>query len=289
MFDREIREMFASGQNPIFEYERRKIPWIKDISSPTQFSIRAWVTGALIVFMVWLIAGFVIGNDSSVRANSISFLIYASLVIMIVVDLYNVFIVASNLRRHLSPEHWELIRTTGQSEDCIFDALYALAQIRTWRSMSLEVALRIGIIEIFLLEIFREPIDSISGLVCFLFLLFVLTAVIYVVEPIWRMKALTAFSIAVVTITKNRTVEFLTLFGVIAFIHLLQIASLVGSLYIFLGWSNKGDPIAVVVVFFFCALPIDVISAICLTYVLYRFLKKLSLNVAFKRMFAPTD
>jgi len=30
MIDRETRDMFATAKNPIFEYERRRMRWVKD-------------------------------------------------------------------------------------------------------------------------------------------------------------------------------------------------------------------------------------------------------------------
>jgi len=107
---------------------------------------------------------------------------------------------------------------------------------------------------------------------------------IYVLEPIWRMKALTAISIAAVSMVKNAAFAYLALFGAIAVIHILQFAVLAGVWYFFGGFSRFGDAFYFLVL---CGIPSDTIVGFCFTYLFYSLIKQLALSVAYKRMFAP--
>jgi len=56
MLDREARDILVSESNPVFEYERRKIPWVNGISALTQYRQRIWIGSGVAAFVVWMLS-----------------------------------------------------------------------------------------------------------------------------------------------------------------------------------------------------------------------------------------
>src|SRR5262249_8691045 len=139
---------------------------------------------------------------------------------------------------------WDLIVISKQLNWTIFQAHYAIAQLRAWRPMVIEIAIRIVAIELLLLETFRYwvalPVSLgvyFTPLSWIIFAPLGIVGLVYGVEPLWRMKALTALSLAVVSRIKNASAVHLTLFGLAIGIHVLQIAPFI------LFWAIVLEPV----------------------------------------------
>ena len=123
--------MFATAKNPIFEYERRRMRWVKDIASLTQYARRLWIGSSIAAVVLWLTGTLIAGDDTSFQGNLVLLWVYAALLVMVVVDLYTAFVVAGNLHRQIHSDQWELILISRQPNRSTFRAEYAVAQLRT--------------------------------------------------------------------------------------------------------------------------------------------------------------
>jgi len=292
MLDREVREMLVSRSNPVFEYERRKIPWLRDISALDRYASSVWVATTFVVGVIWIVSVVRDKGDTSFQDGLAALLIYVSLFVMVVVDLYSAFTVASNLQRQFTSAQWELIRTSGQSEESVFKAQNAIAQIAAWRPITIEVALRFALIELILLGSFRYwlasnvPVSEMPRDPTILLPAGIMM-IVCVLEPGWRLRTLSTLTIAIFTSLKNNAFAFFALFGIIVTVHLVQIGSLVGVWVLIVGSALNHDE------GFFdilcCGWPLGVIFSIISTYPLYIVIRNLSFKLAFKRMFAPLD
>ncbi|SRR5258708_14694711 len=287
MLDRQTRELFAAGSNPLFESERRKIPWVQNASSLTMYRKRVWICVALVTLAVWIALTIYKYNDSDFQNELLLFAISISAIVMVIVDFFSTLLLSNYLHRLIRSKDWELLRLTPQNDDSILQAIFSIAQIRSWRPMVFEVAVRIATTELMLWGIVRFWISSHSTISdLFPFATFVFTPAgiaiyIYVIEPIWRMKAFAALSLAVVSINENATFADLVLFGATLLVHILQIGTLTAV------WSYFGhrpdDYFGLEGLF--CGIPIDLMLLICLTYAFYGYLKHRALNTALNRMF----
>lgn len=294
LLDRETQELFAFAGTPVFEYERKRIHWAVDAFSLTRFSKIVWAGTAAFIFVVWILSAVISGSDTLFQDRLTLVVIASTFIMMVAVDFYSAFTVANGLHRQLDSGQWELIRTSGQREKNLFQAAYAIAQIRVWRPMTIEIAFRIAAIELILLDSLRYLIGpgSVMGLlvsfpVLAILLLGGIGMIVLILEPLWRMKALAALSLAVATSVKNTAFAYLALFGMTITLHFLQIASLVLVWFLIVG-PVAGNEEAVIVIIC-CALPLSVILLVGGTYYLYMALRIYSLKIAFQRMFKPLE
>jgi hypothetical protein len=100
---------------------------------------------------------------------------------------------------------WELLRLTPLTSRQIVAAKHGAAQVRAWRAMSLILATRIGVLVIFPLnlvyEYLTEPDYNLFSGAALLTVVAVLalmagSAALFVLEPFWRMSAVTALGVA---------------------------------------------------------------------------------------------
>ena len=244
MLDHEARELFAFAGTPIFENERRKIPLLIDSYSLTRFARFAWTAAALITPVVWLLSAVVGGNETSDRLAVI--VVCAAIAAMFAVDFYSAFTVTYGLHNQINSEQWDLIRTSGLRERNILRAQYDIARLRAWRPMCIDTAFRIAVTELIILNSLRYLFgpSSVIGLVITLPALLVLILcgvglAVYVLEPLWRMKALAALSLAVASSVKNTPFAYMSLFGLTSLIHVLQIGCLVVAAYLVVSPADR--------------------------------------------------
>jgi hypothetical protein len=160
----------------------------------------------------------------------------ASLGLSAFYSLYYAAIAISTLNPQLHSVAFDLVRLTLLSNGDIVAAQYATVQIRAWRAMAPEIGLRllvviIGFISIigsafFFLQdpIYRPDTTNYAPLLGFLALLLVLMCG-YILEPLWRMRLITAIALTLAMRISNVTSTYLA-----AFLAILAIVILNGAL-----------------------------------------------------------
>lgn len=291
MLDREAHELFAFADNPLFMSERRRIRWLHDESSLARYCKIAWIAAILAVFAVWLSITLLDSGNTFFQNSLALIMALAALVVTLVVDFYSAFTVAYKLHRQIHSDQWELILISKQQNWNTFQAAYSIARLRSWRPMTIDIAFRIGLIELILLGTIRFWIDTRFALWLFppswlLLMPIGIMIAICAIEPYWRMKALSLIAMGVAANLKNPTFAYLTLFGAVAAIHVLQIVTFAGVWYLLIEPAVTHDNGVFTII---CgALPIGAVLSVCCTYVLYMSLRDFSWKLAIKGMFAPT-
>jgi len=104
--------------------------------------------------------------------------------------------------------------------------------------MVIEIAFRIALVEVILLDSLRFVIGPTSALGLFLSLPATLVLIlcglaigIYFLEPFWRMKMVAALSLAIASRFRNTSVAYLTLFGVTSAVHAFKWLSCPGVVF----------------------------------------------------------
>lgn len=159
----------------------------------------------------------------------------ASLADKLIVDFVAVLVSVGKMRREFQRENWDLICLTNISTGHIVNAKHALAQVGVWRMTSITIGVRISIIFILSFQIFIAPtilFDSgfdlddlrpseLLGLFFFFSGLFIVCAT-YIAEPRWRIRSLTAGSVAVSSQLLSSTFTLLSALGVVVGFWLSQ-------------------------------------------------------------------
>ncbi|MBZ0292561.1 MAG: hypothetical protein K8L99_08325 [Anaerolineae bacterium] len=237
-------------RHPIFIRDVRRIWWGRSESSLRRYTKRIFWRTQGIVTLVWLGLSIFLLLSAPVYARSLRLLLTQSanalfllFGIMIVIGLGLDFACVSsasrNMHREIDAQRWDLVRLTALSAPGIALSKHAVVALQSWRAMvaimagrvtTLWIALVVQFVlpllllgEIFPLRIFlegfrAEPLQNIL-----MILLFVSVAFVYVAEPLWRMKAMTAVGMMVSIMVRDRSLVTLASFGMIFAIWLLQV------------------------------------------------------------------
>lgn len=160
------------------------------------------------------------------NSNLLGILILASLILSFAIDLASASGSTSLINSEVNGGRWDLLRLTLLEGSAIGQAKYAIAQLRVWRITNFVMALRVLVLILLLFTavltpfwnediggwslielvetFFRNPIELLLGLIIILVI-----ALTYVIEPYWRMKALTAGGLLISTYTRRLSFSLL--------------------------------------------------------------------------------
>jgi hypothetical protein len=214
-----LENMVKSG-NPVFEYDLRKIRWFQRGTVLRQYGLR-WLMALYIVLFLGLLAlrpwsysrrglFLQIGGVFDVNLlNSVASFLY------IAADVFFVMSSITAINRQKNSGNWDLLMLTTMDRQSIIDAKYSAATLRSWRVMLLNRAFQTGL-ALYTVMRFLGPALT-SGFFYFSYrpAAFWLSAFLGLVFawfiPLWRMRAMTAASIAISSST--RSVMFAVLSG----------------------------------------------------------------------------
>jgi hypothetical protein len=221
-------------------------------------------------------------------------IVFATLIAALAVDLYAVAVTINSIRHEMTVGHWDLLRLTPLSAKTCITAKHGIAQIRVWRVLALEVALRMSGIVVFIAlgtfaydcwgtcyvgvwPLFAElgrsfqyhPVASAVNLI----LSAVLVAA-YITEPLWRMRVITAFGLALSASVRNLTFGALSALALVVALHLAQVAIFA----VVIRFGNALLPYRV-------AALIEIGTATAILVFLYRTVHSAALNYAYRKAF----
>jgi hypothetical protein len=242
-------------RHPLFRREVHRVKWGFSEARIRHYSLRVLLAAHLLLFVAWLLlslafstpppysyyqqsqtAWFVYGASPQVFA----LLIVATIGVNLILDFGSTLAALSSINSEILGGRWDLLRLTALREEGIVNAKHAAAQVRAWRVMAVTVSSRVATIllgllifplaPLFLLgdssffsglgeSFIREPFSAILG-----FATLVLTLMIYVVEPYWRMKAMTALGMVISSYILNTPLATLAGVGAIFAVWLAQVS-----------------------------------------------------------------
>ena len=196
---------------PIFLTEARRVRWGV---SPERMrrSTRRWLGFVVAaVFGTWVILAL-LGGEYADRENfeaySQSFaigLLFLSFGFSVLLDYHSMGVSVRSINGEISARRIDLLRVTPLREMQIIAAKYAGAQVRAWRRTALIMGLRAAAVVVALVGSLvtraGERLYPFSAREWF-FLIYghvflAAVALVFIIEPLWRMRAVTALGLAV--------------------------------------------------------------------------------------------
>ena len=196
--------------DPIFLTEARRVRWGR---SPEWMrrSARRWLSFvAVAVFGTWLILALLGGEYTSradFEAYSRSFaigLLFMSFGVSVLLDYHSMSVAIRSINSEINARRIDLLRVTPLREIQIISAKYAGAQVRAWRRTVYVMWLRAAAVAlaliVSLLTLTNNALYPLSArewfFVIYGHVILGAAALIYIVEPLWRMRAVTALGLA---------------------------------------------------------------------------------------------
>lgn len=140
------------------------------------------------------------------------------------------YILAARLGNPIRGEFWDALRLTPLPSAAIVTGKYMSSQLRTWRGLVLESALRQLVAATLVFAVIGVSLRvGLSLLLCSAWLFIVPFAVggyVYATEPLWRMRALVALSFAAILHIRDEWLAVIVAMGAAFAVRLAQIAFL---------------------------------------------------------------
>lgn len=233
--------------NPLFKIETRAVSWGAVPTRARRYSL--WILALVVVVVggLWLnvvlttpsyvVTGYY--NYSPRSANSSGFIGLIALVSIlsnVVLDLASMWFTVTSLDTEQNPVRWDLLRLTDVHPEVIIAAKHAIAQLRVWRLMIAVISLRLVTIVLFLIHLIFID-NTVLNDPYFSFLLLLPTAAVfaavYLIEPYWRLRALTMLGLSISARVKNFALAFLAGFGAIVAVWITQgiVMTLLGMIF----------------------------------------------------------
>ena len=223
--------------NPVFNFDLRRVRWLSDPERLLRFSLYLFlippVAISLIVFVLAQDALHAGANSYAYRAYYQFFFVTTwvifllSLAVTVVGDLYYLLVSVSSINRMITSGEWDMLRLTVIPETDLVQSKHVVAEIKGWRFMVIEAAVRTFGLGFAITHMVLFAKFSYAQLASPLFLaalsaVLVIWSGIYAIEPLWRMRALTALGIAASAEIHRLTYAGLAALAGSAGMHLLQ-------------------------------------------------------------------
>lgn len=257
----------SATRNPLFVRDVRGIKWAWPRERFQRMRRRILLLTPVGMIALWLVLSMLWYADVmrnayyspipmqafyDASASAMALLIATVILAGFALDVSSIQASLNSISGEITAGRWDLLRLTALSERGIVNAKYGVAQVRVWRAAFRLVSARVVILLIMLLYTFVMPIvvfgysgslrvlsyslvdDPISTLVAFA--TFALVCVVFVIEPLWRVKAMTALGLVISSYVLNPAMGILAGLGVTFVVWIMQIIVLsvliFGSLFL---------------------------------------------------------
>ena len=204
---RRLSPHFHLSLNPLFALESRRVYWGGSEQLLFRYS-RRWI---LFICPPLLVVGLLLAvlNSDSLSAGDFIVLLFAiSLIASLPFDFTSVSTSIGSINSEISAGRWDLLRLTSLRAQQIIAAKHGAAQLRAWRWMIRIIALRIAVaLMIFYALVYVVASDDLSYYAfpsqnlfiqdVLISVIVILGLLIYILEPFWRMRAVTALGVAI--------------------------------------------------------------------------------------------
>jgi len=245
------------GSHPLFKYAVRRIRWAGTVDQLRRFNLCAGLVIVGLVVGFWLFHIYYqlamysqLFPGYGANPNTVSslvipqsgyfivWLMLATIGLNFILDFASFIFSLNSIGGEISAGRWELLRMTPIAEERIVAAKHSLAQVRAWRVMAVVVYARIAAVLLILLHVFLLPAligdgpDVFGGFRYDFFNSFlalitvVIFLAIYVIEPLWRMRAVTAVGIAISARVYTVAFAFLAAFAAMVATWISQVVIL---------------------------------------------------------------
>jgi len=208
--------------HPLFIAEARRSGWARTVRSFRRATGRTLVLTVVFAVLAWgalsLLAAFSQRADPWLRANLDEYQIYVIMLIASFIggfwlDFHSLSASINAVSGEISSGRWDLLRLTALNDSGLIAAKHATSQLRVWRRLIGIVGLRLGLSVIGAVMILRDVMrlsdrnmDGVAlGVVASGLVVTFLLALLYLLEPFWRVRAVSAFGVYVSVRERNTT------------------------------------------------------------------------------------
>lgn len=233
---------YANGMaaHPLLWIEAKHAPeWAQSPEQLSRKTLNLFGIGALISMGVLFVLALFLGFTKI--GTMLLFVAAVILLLGVIVDYQALSVAIGSINTDFITGRWDALRITSLNEKGIIYAKHAATQLRVWRITSIIVGLRLGIAPVMLFYTMMSytnasDISAISlDMIVFLVVFGVVAAVVsllLVLEPFWRLKAVTALVMSV-----SATVHNLPLANMVAWVFmigfwLIQLTTLMVVLFV---------------------------------------------------------
>lgn len=253
-----VQSPYDMAHHPIFRVDARRVQYAQRVwPYSRRMLLRVHVILALTVLGI---AVFVATNRGlwavqEVLQGSLAFAIFAIILAGGGIDFASISSALPALSGEVVNGRWDLLRLTSLNDWGIVRAKHAAVRLRVWRATAIIVSVRIATITLGLLIVFllpllafgdNRPINSLLTTfvddplgTALALLVFAITLVVYVLEPIWRMQAMTAVGLWLSARIMNHALAMMAGFATIVVVWVLQ-AVIALALIFGLGFLSSG-------------------------------------------------
>jgi hypothetical protein len=295
------------AHHPIFWFDSRRIHYARQLWRYSwDMLVRVHV---ILLITLFVLAGIALASGS---LRSVQFTLESALGMAIVViiladggiDFASISAGLPTLSGEIVNGRWDLLRLTALNDWGIVRAKHAGVRLRVWRATAIVVSVRIativlGIIIIYLLpfvtqgynvalngllDTFRnDPLATLLALI-----VAAITLLVYVVEPIWRMQAMTAVGMWLSSRIMNGPLAMLAGFALILVTWILQALTVLALVFglgslssglLFLPYADSSSDWLLSIYLLFCC----IITALTI-YGFYALLQSFSLRRVVRRI-----
>ena len=287
----------AIAQHPLYKIEYKQVRWAKTLPTFRTVSLRVVLISALLTIVVWLLLTWIHAQtfpyyNYYISWGSEMFLIVIALsfLVGIVLDFMCMSASADAINSDVANGRWDLLRLTALNEQGILSAKHAISQLRCWRTILVMFGLRLGVSIVGLLLVFVPSLRyaNFDAYSVVMLLIIGLMLAVYVLEPFWRARALTALGIYVSSLNRSSSGTFLTAFFALFIVWLLQSAvigaAMFGVTWIAIGLSTATTAYVYSLVFALCFNGIWLAILCSAIYGFYHLLEQWSLRRTLKRI-----
>ena len=216
--------------NPLFELEVRRVRWGTSAALLLVNSGRRLALICCVLLIAWLLLSL-----QDIRQHNLGdfvvILLALSFLASLALDYSAITSALGTINDEVTAGRWDLLRLTLVTIPQIIAAKHGLAQVRAWRLMITIIAVRVAVlliggISLLLVLLHADAfayllpeqardliIEAITGLVL---------ALLYIVEPFWRMRTVTALGVAISARARQPISALLAAGGAIFALWLLQ-------------------------------------------------------------------
>lgn len=182
MIDYFLRQLVYPTRNPLYQLDTRQF-CEERLRRDAQLIVAAGI-GAAVLW--WLIEMIWLGGDSSERYLTVLVaLFFGSLAVALAANSFYIIKAVDSIQQETSGSRWDLLRLSRLPPREIALAKYAVAQLKVWRVVALEFALRAAVLTLVALPSVRMGFS----LALTLTVTAVFLASLYLLEVWWRMRA----------------------------------------------------------------------------------------------------
>ncbi len=220
MIDYLLNQIIYPTCNPLYRLNMRR-------TQPDRLRRDGWLIllcGIGIATLWWLTESILSGAAYSVRYNTVLIgLFFSTLAVMLAANAFYILSAANAVQQEMVSGTWDLLRLTRLPANAIAAAKFAVVQVRVWRTVTLELALRCAVLTLILLPSLQvgAPLAitlTITGL---------LLAGMYLLEVWWRMRAVISVGLLLTAHFANPTAAVISAALSVLGLQVLQAAFLV--------------------------------------------------------------